>query len=112
MDLLEFKSRFWAIKKIKFHPPTWEEFLKTRSSEQFAHWFFYDYHIVMCERNDKKGVLRTFNRFEFTMSIDSSFFDRNFDYVFEYGLDNREEVYYRVLEYVQNLFLQMPFSLT
>ena len=57
------------------------------------------------EENNEKGILKTYNRF----LVDSDNYDKFkfFDYciVESFGIDTREETYYKALDYAKELFL-------
>lgn len=102
-----FIKKFHTTKTYKFDPPTWEDFLKTKThDDMFAHWFCGDIYIVMCEKNNEKGILKTHNQFEVSLFNDYDSEGRNFGYCNEYGIDTREETYYKALEYARELFIR------
>lgn len=108
MDKDDFINEYHAKKELKFEPPTWEEFLATRTEHSFAHWFCGDIGIVMVEKNNEKGILKTYNQFEVSLFEDYHNLSKRFDYAFieSYGIDYREDVYYEALEYAKKLFLE------
>ena len=106
MDKDLFVKKFYTTKTLKFEPPTWEEFLKTRTDRFFASWFCNDIGLVMNEENNEKGILKTYNQFEISLFDDYDSKGRSFKYINEYGIDTREETYYKALEYMQQLFLE------
>lgn len=105
MNKEEFIEKYHTKKTYKFEPPIWEEFLKTKNNDCFAHWFCGDIGVIMCEENNEKGILRTENFFEVTIYEDYSSKGKTFRYRNSYGIDNREEIYYETLEYAKRIFL-------
>lgn len=102
----EWVAKMHTERTEKFEPPTWKEFLATKKHEDmFAHWFCGDIHIVMVEENDKKGILKTHNQFEVDIYCDGDSKLERFDYFNNYGIDTREETYYKAVEYARKLFL-------
>lgn len=104
MDKILFIKRFFTTKTYKFDPPFWEEFLATKNENQFAHWFCGDISVVMVEENHNKGILKTNNQFEVHLAEDCDCKDKNFAFINEFGIDTREETYYKALEYAKELF--------
>ena len=106
MEEKEFKEKYYTTKTYKFEPPTWKEFLATRSENTFANWGCGDIDIVMVEENNEKGILKTHNQFE----VDLYNYDKfeKFDYciIKSLGIDTREETYYKALDYAKKLFLE------
>lgn len=105
MNKEDFIKRFHTIKIFKFEPPTWEEFLETRDENSFAHWFCGDIAIVMSEENGEKGIMHCANQFEISIFEDYDNLGKNFRYINEFGIDTREQQYYKALEYAQKIFL-------
>lgn len=103
----DFILKYHKTKTLKFEPPTWKEFLATRDENSFAHWSCGDICVVMVEENNEKGILKTYNQFEVDIFNDYDSKSRRFDYciIQSYGIDTREETYYKALEYAQKLFL-------
>lgn len=103
----ELVLKYYTTKTYKFEPPTWEEFLATRDEDSFAHWSCGDICVVMVEENNEKGILKTYNEFEVDIFNDYDSKRRKFDYciIQPYGIDTREETYYKALEYARELFL-------
>ena len=98
MTTQEFVEKFYTSKTYTFEPPTWEEFLATKKHEgMFAHWSCGDICIVMSEENNEKGVMHCSNQFEVDLFNDCYSKDRNFSYFNKYGIDTREETYYKAL---------------
>lgn len=101
----EFVKKYHTTKTYKFEPPTWEEFLATRDEYSFAHWFCGDIAIVMVEENNEKGMLKTYNQFEVDLCEEDNWKSGRFNYINSYGIDTREETYYKAVEYARELFL-------
>lgn len=101
----EFVLKYHTTKTFKFEPPTWKDFLATRDEKSFAHWSCGDICVVMVEENNEKGILKTYNQFEVDIFNDYDSKGRKFHYINSYGLDDREEIYYKALEYAQEIFL-------
>ena len=106
MEEKEFKEKYHTTKTYKFEPPTWKEFLATRNENSFAHWCCTDISVIMLEENNEKGMFKTYNQFEVDLFEDYDSKSRKFDYcdIKSYGIDTREEVYYRALDYAKKLF--------
>lgn len=100
----EWVAKMHTSRTEYFKPPTWEEFLATKTESNFAHWFCGDICIVMVEENDKKGILKTHNQFEVDIYCDGDSKLEKFDYFNNYGIDTREENYIKAVEYARKLF--------
>lgn len=105
MNKQDFIEKYHKVKTLKFEPPTFEEFMKTKTDKRCAHWECGDIDIIMLEENYKSGVLHCSNQ----IIVDApNVYDaeRSFNYYNEYGVDTREETYYQALKYAVNLFLE------
>lgn len=107
MEEKEFKERFYTTKTYKFEPPTWKEFLATRDKNSFANWDCGDIYIVMIEENNEIGIFKTYNQFEVGVfsDYDSKIEKFNYCIIESFGIDTREETYYKTLDYARKLFL-------
>ena len=99
----EFISKYHVQKVLRFEPPTWEEFLATRTESICAHWFVNnsDISIIMRQENNKKGIDHSSNTFEI-------FNDNTWEHIvyhYGYGFDDREEMYYKALDIAKKWFL-------
>lgn len=101
----EFIKEYHTQKVLKFEPPTWEEFLATRTGGIFAHWFDNnsDISIVMWQENDKCGINHTNN--EFIIELPEEKYCEFVKYEYNEFIDNREEMYYKALDIAKKWFL-------
>lgn len=99
---IEFQLKYHTEKTLYFQPPTFIEFLKTRREGIYAHWDCGDISIVMEEDNQQKGILRSENIFR----VDDENNYESFRYEYDEWIDNREEIYYKAVEYAKKLFLE------
>lgn len=105
MTKQEFIEKYHKTKTLKFEPPTFEEFMITKSENNCAHWFDKGISIIMEEENNKKGILHTDNQFNvFDDREDGGW--KSFSYINEDGIDTREESYYKAVEYAMKIFLE------
>lgn len=105
MTKQEFIEKYHKAKTLKFEPPTFEEFMATKSENNWAHWFDKDISIIMEEENNKKGVLHANNQIDVFNEREDGYW-KYFSYINEDGIDTREETYYKAVEYAINLFLE------
>lgn len=85
----EFVRKFHTSKTVYFEPPTWEEFLKTKSEHQYCSWDCFEVQIVMYNNN---------------FTVFSSFYDI-LPIEINYNKNNCKQKYYEAVEYAKNLFL-------
>ena len=90
----KFIKEFHTQKVLKFEPPTWEEFLKTKdvSNHIYAHWDCGDISVFMAE-----GSIKEFNEFVIDNRDNCKFI--------QYSFDNRGDCYYKALEIAKEQFL-------
>lgn len=103
-EYAEFINKYHTTKTLKFEPPTFEEFLKTRTEDTFAHWNCGDIYIVMDEENNQSGINHCSNSIIVYVWENYDKYE-SFRYINEYGFDTRKETYYKALDYAQQLFL-------
>lgn len=63
----EFIKKYHKTKTLKFEPPTFEEFVATKSENNFAHWFSNNVSIIMTEKTNQENknyFIRDENNFE------------------------------------------------
>ena len=92
---VEFKMKYYKSKTLHFQPPTFEEFLNTKTDNTFPHWNCEDEDISIVMWEDEK---------EFLVDISSSYeLSRVFKYIGFF--EDIKEVYCKAVEYAMNYFL-------